>query len=114
MHVAEFFDSLVLGADVEVIISRQPKGSLLRLLGDGCFQRLNSAVERSSLRFGYQEMNVLRHDDIAEDKEDIPSANLLQSVLEKLTRGWAGEIGLARMTTEGEEMEVSALLESFE
>ena len=114
IHVTEFFDAFLFGADVEIIIARQPKGSLFRLLGDRSFQGLDSAIERSSLRFGDQEMNVFRHGDITEYKKDISSANLLQGELEKITRGCAGEIGLARMATEGEEMKVACFLVALE
>jgi len=106
MHVAELLDTLVFRVNIEVVITRQPEGFLSRLFGDGCFQCLNGFAESFVFRFGNQKMNVLWHDDVAEDKKDIPSARLLQRALEEVAGFRVAEIWQPCMTTEGEEMEV--------
>jgi predicted PP-loop superfamily ATPase len=59
-------------------------------------------------------MDMFRHNDITKDKEDIPSAGLLQSTLEKVAGRCAGKIRQTVMTAEGKKMEVAGLLKTLE
>jgi hypothetical protein len=84
------------------------------IAGDGGLQCLYGALKRSSLRFGNQKMNVLRHDDIAKDMKSITPAGLFQNALEKVTGNRVGQIGLTTMTTEGQKMKISRLLVTYQ
>ena|ERR1035441_656261 len=59
-------------------------------------------------------MDVLGHDDVSRDVETIPAAHLFQSLLEDATSLRAREQRCAAVTTKGDEVEVSGLLEAME
>jgi hypothetical protein len=113
VEVPEFLDSLVLGVDVEIVISRQPERALLGLFGDGCFQCLDGAIKRCAPRLGNEQMHMLRHDHIAQNEEDVASARGLKRVFEKVARPWIGQKRKPVMATEGEEVKVPSLLVPF-
>ena len=51
---------------------------------------------------------MLRHDNVAEDVEDILAAGAFERLQEEIARAGRGEIGQAAVATEGEEMRVPA------
>ena len=64
--------------------------------------------------FAEKEMDVLGHDDVAEDFEVVTFAGEFQGVEEDVFRGRGSEVGFAAITTEGDEVVVAFSLESFE
>jgi len=59
-------------------------------------------------------MNVLRHNDVSEDKKDISPADLFKGLLKEVAGRWIGEIGLTGVATEGEEVKVVGTLVTLE
>ncbi len=64
--------------------------------------------------FAEKEMDVLGHDDVAEDFEVVAFAGEFQGVEEDVFRGRGGEVGFAAVTTEGHEVVVALVLVSLE
>jgi len=114
VQILELFDPFLFRVNIEVVVTRQPEWPLIGLLGDGGFQGLNGSIQQPSAWLGNQHMHVFRHNHIAENMEDIPSAHLLQRVLEQLTGCSRGKIGQPIVTTEGEEVSVPSLLKACE
>jgi hypothetical protein len=59
-------------------------------------------------------VDVLGHDDVAEDVELIFLAGGFESVFKDAGRTWGGEVRIAAVTTEGDEVEVVGLLAAFQ
>ena len=134
VHVVKLFDSLLQPLHVEIMEATLPE-TRQRVLGvrkiqlelcgwlplfasqaarDALFQDLNHDGGRTFGRLGNEKMNVLGHDHIAKDTEDIASAHSFESALEEFRDLSAGRIRKPVVTTEGEEMKVFTLLEPFE
>jgi hypothetical protein len=103
--------------DIEVIIAFQPKrigSSQSQPPRNSLFQRLYSLCQRSALGFAYQQMHMLRHNNIAVYADPILLSNALQCIFEGTARLWSSEIWSTFVTTESEEVEVPRLLEAFQ
>jgi hypothetical protein len=85
MNVAQLLDPLGLGPDIEIVISSLPERPTLRLpqlAGNILLQHLQRERELRPLRFGDQQMNVLRHNHISGDVEPVPQPRTLESSFE--------------------------------
>ena len=78
MDIFQFLDMLAGGEHVEIIITRLPERALSALNGYRKFQRLDGFREQRLLRFRYQQVDVLRYDDLSEDMEVIPDAHFFK------------------------------------
>jgi hypothetical protein len=58
-------------------------------------------------------MNVLRHNHIAENMEDIPPAHLLQRALEQVAGRRRGKLRQPVVTTEGEKVNIPRMLKTY-
>ncbi len=59
---------------------------MAQFLRHDLLQHLDGDRQTAVLRLAYQQMNVFRHDHIAEDTQTIPAAHPLQCLLEDATR----------------------------
>ena len=84
MHVLEFFDSFVVGEDVEVVVAGLPEGFRCEALRDGKFEGLDCFREWDFVVEGFaeEEVDVLGHDDVAEDFEVVTLAGEFEGVEE--------------------------------
>lgn len=115
MHVAQFLNALALGVDVEIVIAALPERfAVAQMTGDGLFECLHRFCERFRLRFGHEEMDVLRHDDITEYVEFVMFACLFEGAFAAIAGSRSTEAGLATVTTEGEEVQVAGVLKAME
>jgi hypothetical protein len=114
VHVLDLFDSLVVGEDVEVVVAGLPEGCRGEALGDGEFQGLEGFGEWVFGRLAEEQVDVLGHDDVAEDFEVIAFAGEFEGVLEDVSGCGGVEVGFAVVTTEGDEVVVALLLVSLE
>jgi hypothetical protein len=60
----------------------------------------------AALRFTQQQVNVLRHDDIADNHEMVATANLLQDAEKEVTIALSGQQRLPLVATGGDEMNI--------
>jgi hypothetical protein len=82
VQVAEFFEALGGGKDVEVVITRKPEGGFRELFGYGAFDGAKNGGERMGWRLGQKEVDVFGHDYVAEEVELVFFAHGLEGVLE--------------------------------
>ena len=84
VHILQLFDSLVVGEDVEVVVAGLPEGSLSEALRDRQLERLKRPRERQFVVFGFAEeqVDVLGHDDVAEDLVVVTPASEFEGVEE--------------------------------
>jgi hypothetical protein len=82
VHVAEFFDPLGFGEDIEVVITRLPDELVRTGSGEALLKDLNRRGQSLLIGFGHQEMDVVRHEDVAEDLEEVFLAGLFEDPLE--------------------------------
>ena len=84
VHVFQLFDSLVVGEDVEVVVAGLPEGFRAETLRDRQLEGLDRLRKRDLVvqRFADEEMDVLGHDDVAEDFEVVASAGEFEGVEE--------------------------------
>jgi hypothetical protein len=94
--------------NIEVIVAGLPEGAFLALHCYRKFQGLNGFGQEASLRLCYEEMDVLGHDDVAEDVEVVTNPHGFERSFEEFAGAWDAEVGLPSITTEGDEMGVSA------
>ena len=85
VHVLQFFDALVVGEDVEVVVAGLPEGTFFESPGDGDLQGLEGFGEGSFRGFAQEEMDVLRHDDVAEEFELVLFAGAFEGVEEDVS-----------------------------
>jgi hypothetical protein len=106
VDVAELLDLLACGDDVEVVVASVPEGTGVTLepLGGFALQNAEGVGEVLPLWFTDQQMDVLRHQDVAKDEKLVSSANLFEGFFEGCTGFVVGKIGLALMTAEGDEV----------
>jgi hypothetical protein len=106
VDVAELFDLLACGDDVEVVVASVPEGTgvVLEPLGGFALQNAECVGEGLPLWFADQQMDVLRHQDVAKDEELVSSADQFEGFFEGCTGFVVGEVGLTLMTAEGDEV----------
>ena len=71
-----------MGKGIKIVVTGLPEGALGEASGDGDFESLEGFRERIVGRFAHEEVNVLRHDDVAEDLELVITAGAFQGVEE--------------------------------
>jgi hypothetical protein len=78
----QLLNSFVVGKDIEVVVADLPEGSRSEAFGDGEFEGLDCFRERDLVvqRFADEEMDVLRHDDVAEDFEVVALAGEFEGI----------------------------------
>ena len=85
-------------------------------LGDGELQGVESGCQRylAVERFAEEKVDVLGHDDVAEDVELIALASEFERIEEDISCGRGVEVGFAVVAAEGDEVVVTLLLVSYE
>jgi hypothetical protein len=132
MHIAQFLDPLALGPEVEVIKAGLPdmprcvleQRPLLRvsaspLLGQQTarkteLQSLHNLGRRAILGFAEQQMNVFRHDHVADHHELVASPHPLENLEKQVAALGAAQERLSLITTERDVVEVAGSVEAFE
>ena len=114
MHVAEFFNALLVRKNIEVVVARLPEGPFLSAQGNRKLQRLDGVVECGSVRLIYEQVDMLRYDNIPGDNKPVLEPALLQGVFEQVLRLRRCEVREAVITTEGEKVHLASLLVSLE
>jgi hypothetical protein len=110
MHVAELLDPLGFGEDVEVVIAGFPDKFGGAGAGETLFENLNRRRQLLSVRLSYEEMDVVRHEDVAEDAKEVFLTGFFEDSLEGVARfGGFEDVGVA-VATDGDEMEVAGVL----
>jgi hypothetical protein len=89
VEVAELFDALLCGEDVEVVVAGEPEGALFALDGDGEFQGFDGGAEEDFGWLAYEEVDVFGHDDVAADGEGVADTDLFE---ERSTRSLAAGV----------------------
>ena len=110
MNVTQLLGLLCAHAYIEVVIADLPEGFWQGLFRDGGFKGLNRARESSALGLGHEHVDVLRHDDIAEDMKDITPSRFLETPLEEVARRPVAEVWTVAVATEGQVMEITTEL----
>jgi hypothetical protein len=104
VHVAEFFDPLGFGEDVEIVIAGLPNELVRAGAGEALLKDLNRGPQFLPVGFGYEEMDVVRHEDVAEDVEEVFLASFFDDPLEGVTGfGTLEEMAVA-IATDGDEV----------
>jgi hypothetical protein len=114
VHVAELLDSIGFGEDIEVVVARFPNKFIYAGSGEALLEDLNRSGELLPVGLGYKKMDVVRHEDVAEDVEEVFPAGLFKDSLEGVT-GFRGfeDVGVA-VATDGNEVEVAGVLAAVE
>lgn len=84
VDVAELFDEFRMGEDVEVVITLLPElgPDAFEELGSLSFQSPKRVVETVQLWLGEKEVDVLRHEDVAENEELVSLPEYFEGVQE--------------------------------
>jgi hypothetical protein len=116
VHVLQLFDSLVMGEHIEVVITGLPERTLREAFWDRELEGLKRFGKRNLVvfRFTDEEVNMLRHDDVAEDLEVVPPPGLFERVEEDVSWGWGVELGFTTVAAEGDEVVVTFVVISLE
>ena len=85
VHVLQLLDPLVVGEDVEIVVAGLPERTFREASGDGDLQGLQGFRQEIVGRFADEQVNVLRHDDVAEDFESVMAAGTLERVEEDVS-----------------------------
>jgi hypothetical protein len=118
VYVAQLLNPLVFVPHVEVIVTSFPERAAtdepLELVRDVLLEHLNCDRQVGAFRLADQQVNVLRHDDIAGYVESIPLSYSLQSLLESATCFWRGQQWGSAVATEGDEVKAASLLKTLQ
>ena len=116
MHVLQLFDSLGFGEDVEVVVAGLPEvfAGASEEFGGFALENAEGGGHASCLWFRHQEVDVLGHEDVAEDREVVADSEGFEHVFDDLFGFWGVEVGPAVVTAEGDEVEVAFVLETLE
>jgi hypothetical protein len=107
VHVFQLLNMLAVGMNVEVIIPGLPEWPLWPLHCDRKLQGLNRLRQNYFFRFAYQQMNMLRHDNMTEDEEVIAFPHRFEGTLEETSHAGNAKMLLPPVTTEGDKVEVA-------
>jgi hypothetical protein len=115
VEVAELFTELAVGEDVEVVIAALPEldAVALEALGGFALEDAEGVLKALPFGFGEEEMDVLRHEDVAEEVEVVFLAEPFELLFEDGAGGVVVKIRETAITTEGDEVEVVVSVESF-
>ncbi len=115
MEVAELLGELAVGEDVEVVVAALPKldAVAFEALGGFSLEDADGVLKALPFGFGEEEMNVLRHEDVAEEVEVVFPAETFELFFEDDAGGVVVEIGETLITTEGDEVVVFVSVESL-
>ena len=128
VHVVKFFDPLLQTPHVEIIEASLPKARQrlvatckhqMQLSGgrspfraqaarDALFQNLNDGRRRSFDRFADEQMDVLRHDDVAHQGEAVAIAHLAKNINKNISGTNGAQKGQASIASERNEMQMAA------
>src|SRR5690242_838864 len=125
MHVAQFLHALLLRPRVVVVKAAVPDLTLLKRIGPelarsylraepgqylvrkALFQDFHHYRGIASIRLGHEEMEVLRHDHVADHDETVILAGALQNLQKQTAAIRLGQERPPLITTAGDEVEVS-------
>ena len=110
MHVAQLFNSLLLGVNVEIVVAALPKRSLSTLHGNRELESLQCSGESSVAWLTDQKMHVLGHDHVADNEEAIAQTDGFKRALKKLALRTKLKICQPPIAGESHEMQVTSLL----
>lgn len=116
VNVAEFLDALVFTPHGKVVIAWLPETRQCRrakIARGGLLEHLQDDGEFASFRFTDQQMNMLRHDDVADYAATVPAANTFQRLFEYVPRFFGIEQRHALVATEGDEVQAALVLVAF-
>ena len=134
VHVGEFFPKLLFTPDVEVVKAALPERRRFleprgkgkpELLGRRCsvpaqrtryllLQNLQDLGRIPFRRFADEQVHVLGHDHISDQSKRMSRANFMQNPYKAIASANGSEVGTPPVTTEGNEMQVAASVESFQ
>jgi len=134
MHIAQLLYTLLVGEHNEIIKSRLPDVPIVergvprvagpRLVtgaqldqkpaGKALLDRLHHLRRIAALRFGQQQVYVLRHDDIADYRKVISPPNLFDHFEQQIAGLRSGEKRFSLVATGGDEVGVSRAVVTLE
>jgi hypothetical protein len=116
VHVLQLFDSLGFGEDVEVVIAGLPEvlAGASEEFGGFALEHAEGGGYGSYLWLRHEEVDVLGHEDVAEDREVVADVEGFDHVLDDLFGFCGGEIREAVVTAERDEVEIAFVLETLE
>jgi len=110
MHVAQLFDLLVVGEDVEVVVAGLPHELLRAGSGEALFEDLDWGGEGGLLGFGQEKVDVVGHEDVADEMKAVPLAGLFEDLLDGVACvGGLEDMGVA-MAGDGDEVKMAGLV----
>ena len=113
MDVAQFLDAFCFRPDVEIVISREPEGTTLRLAELACnilLEHLQRERELSSFRFSDEQVNMLGHDYVRGNVKSVPLPHSFQSLLEEIAGAGSAQTSLAVAAAECNDVQTAGFL----
>ena len=110
MHVSQLFHPFGGAIDVEVVIAGLPEGALTPLHRDRELHGLQCLGQHGLTWLADEQVDMLGHDDVTEEKEIVSLPHRLQGVFEELPSACVVQVGLPSVTTEGHEVEIAGVL----
>jgi hypothetical protein len=113
VHVVKLFSGFLFGPDIEVVkaalpdLSRQGFVCFPQIFRGALFDDLKDRRWQCHLSFVNQQMEVFRHNDVAENPELILQAGFFEDLQEDVAASWAAQDGKTVITAAGDEVEVS-------
>ena len=85
MHVLQLLDPFITSKDVEIVVAGLPERTLRKASGGGDLQGLQGFRQEIVGRFADEQVNMLRHDDVAENFKLVMAAGALEGVEEDVS-----------------------------
>src|ERR1700728_2287977 len=133
MHVSQFLYALLRSPYIEVVetslpewsaqnvISRQPPNVRINplVVGQQCasralFQHLHHSRRTSDVRFGDEQVNVFRHDDVSDNYEPVALPGRLQNRKEAIAARWCAKKRQAVITGTSNEVQMMSAVRAMQ
>ena len=109
MYVAQFLHALFFVADWTVVVSRLPEGPFAAAHGYRELERVHHAGDRTVHRLADEQVNVLRHNNVAGYHETVPHPCPLECVFKQAAGRRCSQMLDLVITTEGNKVETTEM-----
>jgi uncharacterized protein (DUF2267 family) len=117
MHVIQLLRDLLSAPDVEIVEASLPEVFLRARIAVSMFweqvpedlllQHLKRLRRIASARFRDEEVYVLRHHDVSDQREGVPGTNFVEHLHEAIAAVWHSKERAPGETTEGDEVKIA-------
>jgi hypothetical protein len=114
VHIIQLLQPLVTRVNIKIVIPSLPELSPLTTPSNRQLQRLQPNIQGLNARFTHEQMNMLRHNNIANHLKLVTPADTFQRILKQVFHSRQAEVSMPLIATKSYEMKLPHVLVSSE